>query len=57
MKYKKVIEARFLARPNRFVAQYEVATGRMFRDGFLFYQSVNGVWFTEIVPAEYLRLR
>ena len=36
---------------------YEVDAGRMFRDGFLFYQSVNGVWLTETVPAEYLRLR
>ena len=25
MKYNKVIEARFLSRPNRFVAQVEVA--------------------------------
>lgn len=36
---------------------YEVAAGRMFRDGFLFYQSVNGVWLTETVPEKYLKLR
>lgn len=36
---------------------YEVASGSMFRDGFLFYLSVNGVWLTETVPERYLRLR
>ena len=34
---------------------YEVETGRMARDGFKFYQSVNGVWLTDSVPAQYLR--
>ena len=28
---------------------YEVDAGRMFRDGFLFYQYVYGVWLTEMV--------
>lgn len=33
---------------------YKVASGKMHRNGFLFYKSVNGVWLTESVPAEYL---
>ena len=36
---------------------YEVAAGRMFRDGFMFYQSVNGVWMTNKVPIDYLHLK
>ena len=36
---------------------YEVEAGEMSRDGFVFYQSVNGVWLTETVPEKYLRLR
>ena len=35
---------------------YEVAAGMMHKDGFLFYQSVNGVWLTEQVPIRYLNL-
>ena len=34
---------------------YEVETGRMARDGFKFFQSVNGVWLTDNAPAQYLR--
>lgn len=33
---------------------YEVAAGQMARDGHVFYQSVNGVWLTDAVPAQYL---
>lgn len=33
---------------------YEVAAGQMARDGHIFYQSVNGVWLTDTVPAQYL---
>lgn len=33
---------------------YRVRTGQMRADGFLFYRSVNGVWLTKRVPAEYL---
>ncbi len=33
---------------------YTVRSGRMHRDGFAFYRSVNGVWLTKRVPAEYL---
>ena len=36
---------------------YEVAAGRMFRDGFMFYQSVNDVWLTNKVPIDYLHLK
>lgn len=36
---------------------YQVDAGRMFRDGFMFYRSVNGVWLTKRVPTDYLRLR
>ena len=31
-----------------------VAAARMFRDGFRFFQSENGVWLTDAVPVEYL---
>ena len=34
---------------------YEVSAGRMYRDGHVFYRSVNGVWLTEVVPREYLQ--
>ena len=34
---------------------YEVESGKMHRDGILFYRSVNGVWLTKNVPVEYLR--
>jgi len=34
----------------------QVAAGRMFRDGYVFFLSVNGVWLTEEVPPQYLRL-
>ncbi len=33
---------------------YVVNSGRMFRDGYIFYQSVNGVWLTKEVPLLYL---
>lgn len=36
---------------------YQVDAGRMFRDGFMFYRSVNRVWLTKMVPTDYLRLR
>ncbi|WP_307580315.1 RNA 2'-phosphotransferase [Pseudoduganella violaceinigra] len=32
-----------------------VESGRMARDGHLFYLSENGVWLTDTVPAHYLR--
>ena len=33
---------------------FRVHTGKMRQDGFLFWQSVNGVWLTSAVPPEYL---
>ena len=33
-----------------------VESGRMWRDGHLFFRSENGVWLTEHVLAEYLRI-
>lgn len=33
---------------------YKVKSGEMYRKGFRFYQSVNGVWLTIMVPVEYL---
>ena len=33
---------------------YEVKSGEMHKDGFVFYRSVNGVWLTKSVPAKYL---
>ena len=34
---------------------YLVAAGQMYRDGYLFYLSANGVWLTKVVPAPYLK--
>ncbi|MBR2576600.1 MAG: RNA 2'-phosphotransferase [Firmicutes bacterium] len=36
---------------------YEVMAGQMARDGKAFFLSVNGVWLTKAVPAEYLKKR
>ena len=33
---------------------YEVFSGQMFREGYRFYRSVNGVWLTEAVPPRFL---
>lgn len=33
---------------------YKVNAGEMFREGYKFYLSVNGVWLTEEVPVKYL---
>lgn len=33
---------------------YQVDSGRMQEDGYVFYRSVNGVWLIKAVPAEYL---
>lgn len=34
---------------------YLVSAGQMYRDGYLFYLSANGVWLTKVVPASYLK--
>ena len=34
---------------------YEVESGRMHRDGYVFYRSVNGVWLTKEVHLKYLK--
>ena len=34
---------------------YTVAAGEMQKNGYAFYQSVNGVWLTKNVPVEFLR--
>ena len=36
------------------LAMYKVKSGEMFKDGYKFYLSVNGVWLTKNVPVEYL---
>ena len=33
---------------------YTISAGKMFEDGYKFYLSVNGVWLTKRVPAEYM---
>ena len=35
---------------------YQVAAGQMYRDGYPFFLSVNGVWLTKQVPIQYLEL-
>ena len=37
-------------------AVYTVKSGEMFRDGYNFFRSVNGVWMTKEVPVKYLEL-
>lgn len=37
-------------------AIFTVAAGEMYRDGFVFYRSENGVWLTDAVPPRYLSL-
>ncbi|HZS07362.1 MAG TPA: RNA 2'-phosphotransferase [Blastocatellia bacterium] len=32
----------------------EILSGQMHRDGYQFFQSANGVWLTEHVPAQYI---
>ncbi len=34
---------------------YIVSSGRMYRDGYKFYLSENGVWLTKKVPVKYLK--
>ena len=34
---------------------YIVDSGKMHKDGFVFYRSVNGVWLTKVVPEKYMR--
>ncbi len=34
---------------------FMVQSGQMYRDGFRFYRSVNGVWLTYLVPPAYLK--
>ena len=34
---------------------YQVASGKMFRQGYIFYLSENGVWLTDHVPPEFLQ--
>ena len=33
---------------------YRIQSGNMYRNGFVFYRSANGVWLTEKVPLDYL---
>ena len=37
------------------LAMYKVKSGKMFKDGYKFYLSVNGVWLTKAVPTKYLQ--
>ncbi|MCD8015870.1 MAG: RNA 2'-phosphotransferase [Lachnospiraceae bacterium] len=33
---------------------YRVLSGKMYKEGILFYRSVNGIWLTKFVPVKYL---
>ncbi|MCH5267084.1 MAG: RNA 2'-phosphotransferase [Lachnospiraceae bacterium] len=35
---------------------YKVLSGKMQKDGYIFYRSKNGVWLTKNVPVEYLEM-
>ena len=56
--YVHLTEDRALARKNgsRYGAPvvYTVLSGDMYRDGYVFYRSVNNVWLTKTVPPKYL---
>ena len=43
-------------RRNGQILIYRVAAGDMYRDGYVFHRSVNGVWLTDTVPAKYLQV-
>ena len=34
---------------------YVVESGKMYKDGFKFFRSVNGVWLTKEVPVRYIQ--
>lgn len=34
---------------------YRILAGKMAKDGYVFYKSVNGVWLTKEVPTEYFK--
>ncbi len=34
---------------------YEIHASQMYNDGYVFYQSVNGVWLTKSVPVKYMK--
>ena len=34
---------------------YEIYASQMYNDGYVFYQSVNGVWLTKSVPVKYMK--
>ena len=36
---------------------YRVLSGQMYRDGYKFFLSVNGVWLTKSVPVKYLTIK
>lgn len=36
------------------VVLYSINSDKMYKEGYVFYKSVNGVWLTKEVPAEYL---
>lgn len=33
---------------------YRIASGRMHKEGYVFFRSVNGVWLTKTVPVKYM---
>lgn len=51
------VTARNVGRRHGKPVVYEVMAGEMARDGKAFFLSVNGVWLTKAVPAEYLKKR
>lgn len=46
--------AKIVGKRHGKLALYKVKSGEMAKDGFIFYQSVNGVWLTKEVPIKYL---
>ena len=50
-----IITAKVVGHRHGSEVVFRVDTGRMFRDGYKFYLSANGVWLTKEVPVNYLQ--
>lgn len=51
---KDIETARIVGKRHGQEVVYEIDAKRMYKDGYQFYCSVNGVWLTKMVPIEYL---
>ena len=52
--FENIEQAKDVGRRHGKLVLYRVDSQKMYRDGYIFYRSTNGVWLTEAVPKEYL---